>query len=464
MARISTKLALCMAVLFSPLSVQAETDSLQHDNNGNVTQRSITIGATTPTTTYTYDALNRLTGESGPAKTQTIKYDETGNRTQDGAGSYTYENGSNRMLTRRGLSVTLDNAGNITADGTGREYVFNQAGQLAQVKQNGTLIASYYYNYKGLRTRKVTTTNAPQGAQTTLYVYDPAGKLIAEMSSSGTPIRSYIWRDDTPVSQIEYVPSRKVYYFHADHLNTPRSLMDDTGKTVWRWESDAFGSALPDEDPDKDSVKMTSNLRFAGQYYDKETGLHYNWHRYYDPSMGQYIQADPLGLAGGINTYSYVKGNPLSRTDSTGLITDCEMKALRQIINKYGYGPKVTTGNFGADPGMEGHAGFTDNFGKSTIGTNPSAGGSQYSGSVVAKGLSENVINTGLHENFHQGEQRILLGVPVISGLDALAEAIGRLTEMEISLAQTAANMIMSNNPGMIREYEKLVADCMCHK
>lgn len=308
------RLSRCVAIGLSLLLVlpaHAETIAYQHDNNGNITQRG--------TTTYIYDALNRLVSESGPAKTQNFTYDANGNRLSDGAGVYTYAPTSNRMLTRRGLPVTLDAAGNITGDGTGRTYVYNQAGQIAQVKQSGILIASYYYNYRGLRTRKVTTASAPQGAQTTLYVYDQWGKIIAEVSGSGTPLRTYIWRDNTPVAQIEHQPSRKIFYFTVDHLNTPRSMMDETGKIVWRWESDAFGSTLPNEDVDGDGVKITSNLRFPGQYYDKETGLHYNWHRYYDPTMGQYIQADPVGLAAGINLYAYVGGNPPTRVDTMGL-------------------------------------------------------------------------------------------------------------------------------------------------
>ncbi|TCV82702.1 RHS repeat domain-containing protein [Sulfurirhabdus autotrophica] len=305
-------LAVVLLVLAQVIASAAhgETITYQHDNNGNITQR----GATT----YTYDPLNRVETESGPAKTQTFKYDANGNRLSDGAGTYTYALTSNRMLTRRGLSVTTDAVGNITADGTGREYVYNQARQLAQVKQGGILIATYTYDHAGLRITKVTTASAPQGAQTVIYEYDEQGHLIAEFSGTGTPIRSYIWLDNAPLSQIEYIPSRKIYYFNVDHLNTPRSLMDDTGKVVWRWESDAFGSTQADEDPDGDGIKMTSNLRFPGQYYDKETGLHYNWHRYYDPTMGQYIQADPVGLAAGTNLYTYVKDNPLNYVDPTG--------------------------------------------------------------------------------------------------------------------------------------------------
>jgi RHS repeat-associated protein len=79
---------------------------------------------------------------------------------------------------------------------------------------------------------------------------------------------------------------------------------------------------VPNEDPDGDGVKVTVNLRFPGQYYDAETGLHYNWNRYYDPKTGRYVTSDPVGLRGGFNSYLYAKANPLFWTDRRGLVAD----------------------------------------------------------------------------------------------------------------------------------------------
>ncbi len=99
-----------------------------------------------------------------------------------------------------------------------------------------------------------------------------------------------------------------------DQLNTPRAARDQSGNVVWRWESDAFGSTAPTA-----NAGVVVNLRFPGQYYDQQSGLNYNANRDYDPSSGRYVESEPIGLRGGVNTYAYVNGNPVSRVDPSGL-------------------------------------------------------------------------------------------------------------------------------------------------
>jgi RHS repeat-associated protein len=113
-------------------------------------------------------------------------------------------------------------------------------------------------------------------------------------------------------------------YLHFDHLGTPRLATDDSQTVVWRWDSDAFGATLADEDPDGNGTKVTVNLRFPGQYFDVETGFHYNYYRTYDPGTGRYLESDPIGLGGGLNTYGYVGGNPLRFMDLRGLASEIE--------------------------------------------------------------------------------------------------------------------------------------------
>lgn|GEM_PF-3538306 len=108
------------------------------------------------------------------------------------------------------------------------------------------------------------------------------------------------------------------YFIHTDQLNTPRVITNSNGAPVWQWDSDPFGKEPANEQPAGRPV-FTHNPRFPGQQFDRESNLHFNYYRDYDPKLGRYVQSDPTGLAGGINTYGYVGGNPLTTVDPNGL-------------------------------------------------------------------------------------------------------------------------------------------------
>ena len=111
----------------------------------------------------------------------------------------------------------------------------------------------------------------------------------------------------------------KLYYIHVDHLNTPRLIADDQQRTVWRWDQqEPFGVNVPDENPSGVGA-FDLPLRLPGQYFDKETNLHYNYFRDYDPSIGRYGESDPVGLEADLNTYAYGSSRPLMLSDTTGL-------------------------------------------------------------------------------------------------------------------------------------------------
>lgn len=148
------------------------------------------------------------------------------------------------------------------------------------------------------------------------FVYDEAGHLLGEYNHAGNAIQETVWLGDIPVAVLK---DDQVFYVHADHLGAPRAINDAAGKTVWRWDSEPFGGNPADEDPDGDGVKFVYNLRFSGHYYDQTTGLHYNGFRDYDPKIGRYIESDPIGLAGGVNTYTYVGNQLLNAVDPFGL-------------------------------------------------------------------------------------------------------------------------------------------------
>ena len=168
------------------------------------------------------------------------------------------------------------------------------------------------------------------------YVYAEDGSLLGEYGSGGS--------NSTGTAQYIYLPTAsgpmpiaavikgQTYAVHSDHLNTPRKLTQPDGQVAWQWAYSAFG----DEQPTIGAKRFTSetttpttgatsipevtfNLRYPGQYFDKETKLHYNYFRTYAPGTGRYTQGDPIGLDGGWNRFGYGNSNPLSNTDPSGL-------------------------------------------------------------------------------------------------------------------------------------------------
>ncbi|WP_079857418.1 RHS repeat-associated core domain-containing protein [Vibrio parahaemolyticus] len=258
--------------------------------------------------TFNYDKLSRLIDATGGYGTREYTYNYNGNRTaiyRDGVkDSYSIVFNSNRLTKTSIGSITYSYDANGNTIGRGTDvFVYDAFNRLTEATVNGET-STYHYNSAHQRVRK------SAGGVDVLYVYGLDGELLAEVNAgTGQTQREYVWLDGQLVA---YLVDGTVYHVHNDHLGTPQALTDETGATVWKASYSPFGKATVTTE------QIKFNLRFPGQYYDAETGLHYNWHRYYDPALGRYLQSDRLGLFDGVDTYGYVRANPLRLIDPTG--------------------------------------------------------------------------------------------------------------------------------------------------
>jgi RHS repeat-associated protein len=290
---------------------------------------------------FGYDALDRLTTTNlGTATTaaQILAYDAIGNRTSATINGIisTYNTGttSHRLNSTTGganpRTFTYDAMGNLTFDGK-YTYTHWSNGRINTVTwvtgtapNTTTNTATYNINALGQRVRKLAPSNV---GGTRRFMYDEAGRIAGEYDASGKLVQETIWLGDLPIATLRPKSGSTttpiqidVFYVHADHLGTPRVITRPSdNKIVWKWDStEAFGNNLPNENPSA-LGNFKYNLRMPGQYFDQETGTFYNYFRDYDPSLGRYVQSDPIGLRGGINTFAYVNGNPVTLIDPQGL-------------------------------------------------------------------------------------------------------------------------------------------------
>ncbi|MDL2357604.1 MAG: RHS repeat-associated core domain-containing protein, partial [Pseudomonadota bacterium] len=302
--------------------------TLSYDAAGRITASKHTGGAAAALDQrYDYDGLDRLTGFDSASTSQRFQYDANGNRTKAtfGANSYlnTIDGTSNRLAGTTGPAPARQNlydaAGNLLKDGT-IQYSYGSNGRLSGVVAGG-IATGYRYNGLGQRVAKTGAAGA-----TVHYVYDESGRLLGEYDGAGKAIQETVYLGDSPVAVLkpaaitQQAGTTDVYYAYADHLQTPRVLTRPSdNKMVWRWDSaDPFGLNQPEENPNRIAI-FTYNPRFPGQIFDRETNNFYNYFRDYDPQTARYIQSDPIGLSGGINTYTYVEGNPVNQVDPLGL-------------------------------------------------------------------------------------------------------------------------------------------------
>ncbi|MGN6086121.1 type VI secretion system tip protein TssI/VgrG [Trinickia sp.] len=195
-------------------------------------------------------------------------------------------------------------------------YRYDAAHRLVSVEQSDGARTEYRYDALGRRIAKVHTVTG-ELPRLTLFVWD--GDWMLQEVHAGAAVRTdvvvtFVAHPDHqgPLSRIS---GGRRYHYLNDHLGTPQELVDDARRVVWAADFDGYGEAR------REFVAEVDNpLRFPGQYHDRESRLHYNRHRYYDPKVGRYISKDPIGLAGGLNPYAYAKQDPINRFDPLGLV------------------------------------------------------------------------------------------------------------------------------------------------
>jgi len=269
-------------------------------------------------TFYHYDPLDRLAQVKGPNPENFI-HDPAGNilssqqETEEveqvqgnrlafhGDAHYDYDARGNRIAQKRGKAQKLVS-----------EYRYNALNQLTNVLHKG-IHTQYAYDPLGRRIVK-----ANQQSHTDfLWLED---NLLSEVSQSRSADSDHIHRtqktylfEPGSFKPLAFVQDGETYHYHLDHLGTPQEITNGSGEVVWAVSYKAYGNLAVAHEQ-----QIENNLRFQGQYYDSETGLHYNRFRYYDPGAGRFINQDPIGLLGGLNNYQYVP-NPVGWVDPFGL-------------------------------------------------------------------------------------------------------------------------------------------------
>ena len=286
---------------------------------GNIDEITDLVG--TDDRTYYYDALNRLTRDSkASGVSPTYTYDGNGNRKTRTAGTYPAQSFTYVQGTNRDASTAYDGMGNslknlATYDASGRLDSLTDAQNMIHTSYNGQgELARTVVGFFDLCTNTWVTTAVDD------LVFTPDGRALTIRTTSTSPVNvDYVWLDNLPVAQIQdsfdsygNPIATELTYLHSDHLGTPRVGTSQARTVTWRNQGDAFG--IPQL-----SGAATVRLRFPGQVALGFQNQVYNYYRDYDPNLGRYLESDPIGIEGGLNTYSYVGANPLKYTDVYGL-------------------------------------------------------------------------------------------------------------------------------------------------
>jgi RHS repeat-associated protein len=295
---------------------------------------------------YQYDALDRLirVRHSRDQPPESFAHDPAGNLLmQDRPGPSTVK--GNRLLMQGDCHFDYDAFGNLIRERRGTtqklitDYRYDSQHRLIGVTLPDGRCVSYRYDAFGRRISKTVD------GKTTEFFWQ-GDHLVAEHSQDHH--RSYIYEPGSfrPLAMLDGKGPRQAcpFYYQLDHLGTPQELTDYSGDIIWAARYTAYGR-LTRLHRDTHQI-LDQPLRFQGQYFDAETGLHYNRHRYYNPDVGRYLTPDPSKLAGGLNGYQYTR-NPAGWVDPLGL-SDCPGA---DGCRKPSFGDEDPAGKVGVDEG-----------------------------------------------------------------------------------------------------------------
>lgn len=280
-------------------------------------------------TRYQYDKLGRITQTQQPDLAETFAFDPAHNlipadKEQPATQGYIKDN---RLRVYQDKRYDYDTFGNLVSKKIGKhtemQFSYDAEHQMQQVvitKNNTTQTYQYRYDPFGRRISKTDTFNA------TYFIWD-GNRLLSELR--GKQSTTYVYEQDgfVPIAQLDQ--DSQINHYHTDHLGTPRELSNNQGNIIWEATYQTWGNTLKvSYQPVEQQTALQPELqplRFQGQYYDAETGLHYNRFRYYDPDVGRFVSHDPIGLLGGSNLYRY-SPNPNKWIDPLGLCSIASKK------------------------------------------------------------------------------------------------------------------------------------------
>ncbi|MGB4894544.1 MAG: RHS repeat-associated core domain-containing protein [Nitrospira sp.] len=264
--------------------------------------------------TFGYDPLDRLTSASHPllATPQSFAYDPVGNRTTNNS----TVNAGNQLTADATHAYQYDDNGNLTrktllATGNYTQYTYDAENRLTKVEDfaagNATPAFTSTYRYDGLGRRIEKIANG----QTKRYIY-VGDDILLEYDGSNVLQARYNHGPgiDEPIAVTK---AGSTFFYHQDALGSVTDLTDSAGVTAKSYAYDAYGNIL--DSPGTVEQPFT----YTGREFDAESGLYYYRARNYDPMTGRFLQADPFGIAAGVNLYSYVNNDPLNLIDPSGL-------------------------------------------------------------------------------------------------------------------------------------------------